>query len=353
MDMPSPGGMKGLKPRVIRQERIGRLRGLGSALAAPHPGLWATTLTIAAIDGVWLVGSGISLEPLGFSVVALAVAVLLAAAAFWSIVKPEPTLRAMALSTAYLLAFTVVIAVLHYLAATPAPPLVDPELAAMETALGFDWRAHLAFLNDHPLIARALALAYHTSGPQVALVVIVLSAARRFGRLWAFARLFTATLLLVIVVSAFFPAEGPYAFYVPQEIGPSRLETVGGTWHLDPLAQLRRGDIAAIALAHMRRLATFPSFHVCLALITAWALAPIKVVGPLAVLLNAPVIVATVGAGGHYLPDVLAGGLLGVGALAYEVGKHRLRARRGHVSARATGTSRSWRTRSAVMRAPS
>jgi hypothetical protein len=287
------------------------------ALAAPHPALWAATLTIAAVDGVWLAYRGISVAPLGFAVVAALVATLIAAGMFWTLVKPEPTLRAMALSTACLLAFTIALAVLHYLAATLDRPLVDQQLAAAEAALGFDWRAHAAFLDAHPALSRGLALAYHSSGPQVALVVIALSASRRLGRLWRFVRLFAITLLAVIAISAFFPAEGPYAFYKGLDSSTSALETVGATWHLEPLVRLRSGEPSRLALTEMRGLATFPSFHVCLALITAWALAPIRFVGPLAVLLNGAVVVATIGSGGHYLPDVLAGAILGAFALAY------------------------------------
>jgi hypothetical protein len=287
------------------------------ALAAPHPWFWAATLTIVAIDAVWLTALGISLEPLGFLLVAGVVAVLLSAAAFWTRPQPEPTLRAMALSTACLLGFTVPIAVLHYLGATLERPLVDGELAAVEAALGFDWRAHVAFLDGHSMLARGLALAYHSSGAQVALVVIILSALRRFGRLWRFVRLFAVTLLVVIVTPSLFPAEGPYAFYMGLRSATSGLETVGATWHLEPLSGLRSGETGRLALAEMRGLATFPSFHVCLALITAWALAPIRIIGPLAMLLNGAVMVATIGAGGHYLPDALAGGALGALALAY------------------------------------
>jgi hypothetical protein len=286
------------------------------ALAAPHPALWAATLAIAAVDGVWLAYRGISVAPLGFSVVAASVATLLAAGIFWTLVKPESTLRAMALATAYLLAFTTALAVLHYLAATLDRPLVDGQLAAAEAALGFDWRAHAAFLDAHPELARGLALVYHSSGPQVALVVIALSASRRLGRLWRFVRLFAITLLAVIAISALFPAEGPYAFYKGLDSGTSALETVGATWHLEPLSRLRNGEPSPLALTEMRGLATFPSFHVCLALITAWALAPIRFLGPLAVLLNGAVVIATIGSGGHYLPDVLAGAILGAFVLA-------------------------------------
>ena len=327
---------------------------LSSAVAAPHPGLWALTATIAAIDGAWLIGSGIALEPQGFLTVAGIVAGLLAAAAFWSHGKSEPTLRGMALATASLLAFTVAIAVLHYLAATLARPLVDAPLARAEAALGLDWRTIAAFMQAHPDLAWGLALAYHSSGPQVAVVVIVLSALRRLSRLWAFVRLFAATLTVVIAISALFPAEGPYAFHGLHETTAEGLETVGATWHLEPLARLRAGEVRTIALGDIRGLATFPSFHVCLALITAWALAPVPVLGPLAVLLNAAVVVATVSAGGHYLPDVLAGALLALAALARQTRAGCLLPRRRHPKARVSElTPRSWRMRSAVMRAPS
>src|SRR5215212_7628734 len=260
----------------------------------------------------------------------------------------------MALSTACLIAFTVSIALFHYLAATLARPFIDEPLATAEAALGFDWRAHRMVLKAHPDFAWGLALAYHTSGPQIALVVIVLSALRRLRRLWAFVLLFAATLCAVIAVSALFPAAGTYATYAPQEVGADGLETIGATWHLEPLARLRDGSLRVIALGDIRGLATFPSFHVCLAIITAWALAPIPVLGPLAILLNAAVVLATLGAGGHYLPDVLPGGLLAMAAVSRQSRYGRLIPRRHHPSADSPASKpKSWRIRSAVMRAPS
>lgn len=307
--MASPGaGRAG-----ARRDEWGRgatLRRLSGALAAPHPGLWALTLALIAADGVWLAWLGITLDPLGPFVVAAVVLVLLAVALLFSHGKSEPPLRAMALSTACLIAFTTAIAVLHYLTATLARPLIDAPLARAEAAMGFDWRAHLAAMRDHPNLAWALALAYHSSGPQVALVVVVLAAGRRLGRLWAFVRLFALTLVVVIAASALFPAEGPYAFYGERGIAPEGLETIGALWHQEPLAQLRGGTLTHLALGDIRGLATFPSFHVCLAILTAWALAPVPVIGRLALALNAAVVAATLSAGGHYLPDLLAGGLL-------------------------------------------
>jgi hypothetical protein len=294
-----------------------RLHRHTSGIAAPDPRLWALALAIVGIDAVWMRIARIDAEPVGFALAAAAVAVLLIAAACLSTLKSDPPLRGMALGSAFLIAFTVPVAILHFLAAGLALPFVDGTLARFEAGLGFDWTGYVAFLARHPTLSWWLALAYHSSGPQVGLVVIALSAARRLGRLWTYIRLFSVTLLCVIVVAALLPALGPYAYYAPRIVPAEHLETVGALWHLEPVARLRTGTLDTLALGDLRGLATFPSFHVCLAILTAWALAPVPVLGPLAILLNAAVIVATIGAGGHYLPDVLAGALLAGAALAF------------------------------------
>lgn len=290
--------------------RIGRLDPVRAALAAPHPALWGLALAITLLDAVWLLRAGIAPEPFGFGVAAGLVLALMALAFLFGPVKSEPTLRAMALASAALVAITLPIAVLHYLTATWALPLADARLAGIEAALGFDWPGYLAFLEAHPDLARGLALAYHTSGPQVGLVVIVLAATRRLGRLWAFVRLFAVLLLAVVAIAAFLPAAGPFAHYGVTAFAPGSLETMGALWHLDALEHLRAGTLRTLALGDIRGLVTFPSFHVCLAALTAWALAPVPVLGPVVIALNAVVMVATLGAGGHYLPDLLAGGAL-------------------------------------------
>ncbi|MEL6062218.1 MULTISPECIES: phosphatase PAP2 family protein [unclassified Methylobacterium] len=300
-----------------------RLRRHTAGIAAPDPRLWVLSLALIGIDAAWMRAAGMVAAPTGFVAAAALVAVLLVAAACLATLKSDPPLRGMALASAFLITFTVPVAVLHFLAAGLGLPFIDDALARFESRLGFDWTAYVAFLARHPALSWWLALAYHSSGPQVGIVVIALSATRRLGRLWAYIRLFAVTLLCVIVVAALLPALGPYAHYAPRVVPSDHLETVGALWHLEPVAQLRAGTLKTLALSDLRGLATFPSFHVCLAILTAWALAPLPVLGPLAILLNAAVIVATLGAGGHYLPDVLAGGILATAALAI-----RARARR-------------------------
>lgn len=304
--------------------KAGRMRALRTAIAAPHPLLWLATLALIVVDAVWLGVAGIRLDPVAPLALAALVAVLLAAAACLGPIKSEPSLRAMALASASLIAFTVPVAILHYCAATLGLPLVDDALARAERALGFDWPAYRALLEAHPGLNYWLSLAYHTSGPQIAVVVIVLAATRRLGRLWAFVRRFCATLLCVVAVSAVLPAVGAYAHYAPSAIPANGIETVGAVWHLDALEQLRARTFETLVLGDVRGLVTFPSFHVCLAILTVWALAPVRFVGVLALVLNAAVIVATLGSGGHYLPDLLAGAAVAFASLCLHRGLRRV-----------------------------
>ncbi len=292
---------------------------LTAGLAAPGRGFWGIAAGIGALDLVGIAWTGLRVEPLGFLAALGAVLVLLAAAFLCSALR-EPKLRAMALASAYLIAVTTGLAVLHVLAAMPALPLADEALAGIETALGFDGPAYLAFLAAHPDLARVLALAYHSSGPQIGLVVVVLSAVGRTGRLWAYARLFTLSLAACVLISALVPAAGTYAT-AAQGRPTGELETVGALWHLDMLRALRDGRFHTLALFEIRGLVTFPSFHASLAVLTGWALRPVPVIGPLALLLNATIVVAAIGAGGHYLPDVMAGAALAFALVAAPRGR--------------------------------
>ena len=296
---------------AARPRRLARLR----ALAWPHPGLWGLFTAVAGLDCVWIRETPLSLDPESVFTWAAVVAALFGAAAYWTL-KPVPRLRALALSTAFLLTLTSTVGVLHYLAATLARPLVDARLAAVEKALGFDWLRHIAFLDSHAWLAAGLALAYFASVPLTAVVVLALSLRRNFARLRAFLALYAATLLVVVAFNAAFPAEGAYAFHAPPAALTRHVVTTGGTLHLADFEALRTGTPLRVALEDIKGYATFPSFHVCLAVLAAWALRPVPLLRVPAALFAAAMIVSTLGIGGHYLPDLLGGGALAGAALA-------------------------------------
>jgi hypothetical protein len=70
---------------------------------------------------------------------------------------------------------------------------------------------------------------------------------------------------------------------------------------------LRNGSFRSIQLGQMQGLVTFPSFHTCFAITLAWCFRDFRRLFPIAILVNAAVLVSTLTEGGHYLVDVLAG----------------------------------------------
>ena len=89
-----------------------------------------------------------------------------------------------------------------------------------------------------------------------------------------------------------------------------------GVRHLNDFFALREGRFTEFHLSKMEGIITFPSFHCVLAVLTAWALWPLRWLGPLAAAFNALVLVSTIPQGGHYLADILSGMAIGLAVLA-------------------------------------
>ena len=72
----------------------------------------------------------------------------------------------------------------------------------------------------------------------------------------------------------------------------------------------------ALDLGAMTGIVTFPSFHAASAAIYLWALWPVKLLRPIAILANVAMIAATPAVGGHYFVDVVAGLALAAASIA-------------------------------------
>jgi membrane-associated phospholipid phosphatase len=72
----------------------------------------------------------------------------------------------------------------------------------------------------------------------------------------------------------------------------------------------------ALDLGAMTGIVTFPSFHAASAAIYLWALWPVRLLRPVAIIANGLMIAATPALGGHYFVDVAAGVALAIGSVA-------------------------------------
>jgi membrane-associated phospholipid phosphatase len=217
-----------------------------------------------------------------------------------------------------LLMFALVVGMvtLSYLSASLSLPLRDSELAAIDWMLGFDWPAFLAVTNSHQWLVRLLRGAYHSSGPQLLVLFMVLSFIGRQQRLDEFIAVFALSSVATIVGMTLIPAEGAYAYYRPDPALFSNYGAISGMWHHETFTALRTQLAPTIDFANAQGLVTFPSFHTVLAIITCYGARDSRILFIPAVALNALVLVGTITEGGHHLIDLIAGGVIAVMAIA-------------------------------------
>jgi membrane-associated phospholipid phosphatase len=196
-------------------------------------------------------------------------------------------------------------------------PLRDGALASLDAALGFQWPLFLGAANANPWFSRTLVVAYHSVGPQIPLVFIILAAVRHEARLREFVALIAITSLLTGIGMALVPAAGAYAYFKPPPEAFSNFTNHAGMWHYTELVQLRSGEPFVYLADRTKGLVTFPSFHTVLAIVVTYAFRDYRWVFPPLAALNTLMIVATVPEGGHHVIDVIAGIAIALVSVAF------------------------------------
>lgn len=287
---------------------------------------WGLAACIALTDCVWLPLAGFHAPLLPLLRLA---AIFLGICTLWFVyvwLRPDATIAALAETTAFLILFTLVLELLSYFSTALALPLRDAQLAAFDRALGFTFPQHLAFVAAHPRLARVLEFAYNTSMAQIVVTVIALATAGQLVRLRAYAVLFAVSATMVIGTAAILPSLGPYAyFHIPDTLLPAFQNPRAGWLSVPHVIALRDGAMRTLPLDDLRGLVSFPSFHTTLALITLWALLPIRWLAVPCFIVNALLIFGAPSNGDHYLCDLIGGAAVAGIALAWITGGLALR----------------------------
>jgi hypothetical protein len=262
---------------------------------------WCVTGLIAIVDAIWMAAGnwyfapGEGLVRLGLAMLALLAPLLLVR------YRQEPRISGTVQAAALLLGFSAAGTVLSYLMVSTRAQLIDGPLADWDRSLGFDWVALWHWMTGHPTIHTALRVAYHSGLAQIACVVLLLGFGNRRAQLEEFVLAYVAAALISIGISGPLPAAGPWTHY-----SLASVVDVSSLSHFEPL---RDGRLRSIDLANMQGLISIPSMHATTAILIVHALRGTRWFLP-AVTLNAAMIAGTPIEGGHYVVDVIAGGLL-------------------------------------------
>jgi PAP2 superfamily len=276
---------------------------------------WLLLAITGAAAYAGLLGLGVAIEGGRIALTLTLVAFFLGASFFYLRIRPDRRLAAVTAATAFILAFAATTGVLTYPAAATGAATRDGMFIAFEHMIGIDWRALVDAMTSNRTVNTGLTLAYLSSLPQIPITILVLGFTDRHERLAAYLSLLPVTLICTIVLFVLAPAVGPIPSYGIDGELFARLG-FGGKSFLPDFLALRQGRFSDFDLARMEGVVTFPSFHCVLAVLTAWALAPVRFIGVSAIILNGIVVMSTVPVGGHYIADVAAGLAIGFAGLA-------------------------------------
>lgn len=196
-------------------------------------------------------------------------------------------------------------------------PLADDALAGMDKALGFDWRAFVSLVDARPVLATVLEYAYQSFTPQLFLTPVFLVFGGKYTRAYAMVAAYGLLCFAACLTSVWFPAVGAYAAYDMSALGLANINTHFGFAFLEQFHGVRGNPNFVFSLTEMMGILTFPSVHVGVAVICAWALWDVRRLRYPFLVLNILMGLSAITHGGHYLVDVIAG--VGVAALAIAV----------------------------------
>lgn len=270
----------------------------------PHFSLWIGMAVSCIVMIGWLAVSSISID--------FGTAWQLWLMAGWMIFlalrygKAKPVIGALCWTGAYVLAMSQILRPMTYLATGAGFPLIDAQLAAFDASIGFDWNAHVAWVNASPWLVTVLYETYMLILNSMFALLALLLATRRWDRIgeliWCMGMLSLASIPFCLLT----PAIGAYAWYQPAAQIIANIPADAGRYHLEQFTALRDGSQTYFDLAQTNGIVTFPSFHTIVPVLGAWALRRTWAFWPVtagALLM----VLSTLAIGGHHLADVLAG----------------------------------------------
>jgi hypothetical protein len=283
----------------------------------PSAVTWRILLAFGALSVFLAAVQGFTVDLRTLGLAALIVTPMLVIAHVYTHRRPEPQYAIPAILIVYFIANGLIFGPMSYFAAALGGPLMDAQLAAIDRWMGFDWHAVQRLTAGSELLSWAGVKIYHNSGYQMLLAWAVLAVTGQHGRLTVFLTALVVSTGACVLLSAAIPAAGAYIHYnVPDSALGHLAGTGAGVWHMTDFEALRAGTLRALDLQNLEGIVTFPSFHTVVALLSGWSLARTRYLAVPAALYSGLVVLTTIPIGGHYLIDVIFGGLITAAALA-------------------------------------
>ena len=277
--------------------------------------IWLLVASLLVVDFVWMYAIGWSIDWQSFWIRPIILAVglpFMLWCRYWEVdinacVFVQVHMQLVFLATGLI--------ILSYLGASLNLPLQDDAFIAMDTWLGFDWLAYIGWLNDRPMLAHLLKLAYASMLPQMLILPALLLFYRKTDHVIQYVLIYFISAAITIVIASLWPAVAGYVHYKLTAADFPNINPFGPFLHQADVQALREGSLRIVSSAG-KGIVTFPSFHATLGVIFTYLCSAMPWLFSVGIALNALMIVSAIGDGGHYLSDVIAGVIVGIGVIA-------------------------------------
>jgi hypothetical protein len=195
-------------------------------------------------------------------------------------------------------------------------PIADDWLSLMDHAMGFDWRDFVRWIDERPVLALLLFVAYSSFVVQLLIVPAYFALTGSVCRANAMVAAYAMIVIVSTAIGLWFPSEGTFHFYGIDQSQLKNIDIHFAIAYLSEFDAVRSQPTFEIRFDHAQGLLTFPSVHVACAALCTWAAWGSRYLWMPVTALNALMAVSAISHGGHFAVDAVGGLFVAMGCVA-------------------------------------
>ncbi len=273
-------------------------------------------LAAAAIDLVLIAVKGVRIDLPAYGAIIALVAGLMAVGTFYRRSGRSQRIGAATVCAALFIFFSLCLSTFNTLLLPLWREPIDVGLNAVDQVFGYHWPAMIEWAGQHPTVNMVLRVAYMSTIPQFAALVVILGFAGRLRELHVLITAVTITATFTICFWGLFPSLGAKSLYDLPMAMEALASPVVDTAYGDHMVAMSREGPGFISPKQIKGLVAFPSYHIVLALIAITAARSIRWLFPVYLVLNLLIMPGIFLHGGHHLIDLPAGLVVAVVGIA-------------------------------------
>ena len=259
------------------------------------------------IDLLLIIYKGAQVDSLAYAGLFALTLFLITVGMVYRISKRSERIASALICTGAFLFFSACLSLFNYLLLPISRPLIDVPIAAIDAMFGYHWPDIMHLAAENLFISNIMKVAYLSTIPQFAMLVVVLGLTGRTRDLHVLIASITITATITICFWGLFPTLGSTTMYVlPPEIWATVNPAVDEAYALELMRVAEHGP-GVISPKEIRGLIGFPSYHAVLAFTAIYAARNVRFLSTIFLIINLLILPGLFIHGGHHFLDLFGG----------------------------------------------